>query len=360
MVCYSLITKENFIFITTLRPGFNTNNYDSYEEENYMKPKIEDVAKLAGVSKTTVSRVLNNRGYLSQKTIDKVNEAIKELDYRPNVVARQLFKQKTKLIGLIFPTTDNPFFGQLVAGLETKLFNYGFKVLLCNSYGDSIKEEQYLKELLAHQVDGLIVGSHNADIKAYQQPHLPIVAVDTYINDDIPIVTSDNYAGGRLATQLLIDDGAKKIIHTNDKISTHGPFQLRRQGYKDVMKEAGLKPKIYTIEFTTDYNKRVASIKKIFTENPDIDGLFVSNDMDAAQVIDVAKNFGYRIPEDLKIVGYDGTNTSRVLIPDLTTIIQPIDQIVEAAVYTLMGRINNYNVSSNTTFPVLLRRGKTA
>lgn len=325
-----------------------------------MKPKMEDVAKLAGVSKTTVSRVLNNRGYLSQKTIDKVNEAIKELDYRPNVVARQLLKQKTKLIGLVVPTIDNPFFGQLIAGLETKLFHYGFKVLLCNSLGDPAKEEKYLKDLLAHQVDGLIVGSHNREIKEYQQPHLPIVAVDTYINDDIPIITSDNYAGGRLATQLLIDDGAKKIIHTIDKISNHGPFQLRKQGYKDVMKESGLKSKIYTIEFTPDYDKRVDSIKKIFNDNPKVDGIFVSNDMDAVQVITIAKELGYRIPEDLKIVGFDGTNTARILAPDLTTIVQPIDQIVEAVVYTLMGRINNCNVSLNTTFPVLLRRGKTA
>ena len=106
-----------------------------------MKEKIDDVAKLAGVSKTTVSRVMNKRGYLSEKTIKKVHDAMDELNYQPNVVARQLFKQETKLVGLIFLTDNNPFFGQLVATIEKKLFSKGFKVLLGDSMNDPEKEK---------------------------------------------------------------------------------------------------------------------------------------------------------------------------------------------------------------------------
>ena len=129
--------------------------------EKPKRTKLEDVAKLAGVSKTTVSRVLNKRGYLSEATIAKVYAAMKELNYQPNTIARQLFKQKTNMVGLIFPTVNNPFFGQLVARLEQILYEHGYKVLIGNSQNNPQKEEDYLNQLLNHQVDGLIVGAHN-------------------------------------------------------------------------------------------------------------------------------------------------------------------------------------------------------
>ena len=132
-----------------------------------MRPKLEDVAKRANVSKTTVSRVLNNRGYLSQETITRVYQAMKELNYQPNVVARQLYQKKTQLIGLLFPTIANPFFGELSAELEKRLYNEGFKVLIGNSMNDPKKEADYLNQLLSKQVDGLIVGTHNQGIKEY-------------------------------------------------------------------------------------------------------------------------------------------------------------------------------------------------
>ena len=109
--------------------------------------KLQDVAKLAGVSVTTVSRVLNNRGYLSKQTINKVHQAMEELNYRPNAVARQLYKQRTDLVGLVFPTVNNPFFGQLEAELETRLYELGYRVVMGNSQNNPGKEEQYLQLL---------------------------------------------------------------------------------------------------------------------------------------------------------------------------------------------------------------------
>ena len=182
-----------------------------------MKPKLDDVAKLANVSKTTVSRVLNKRGYLSQETIDKVYDAMEKLNYQPNTVARQLYNKKTNIIGLLFPAVSNPFFGELVEELEKKLYSQGYKVIIGNSMNDPEKEKNYLNQLLSNQVDGLIVGTHNQNIQQYQNENLPIVAIDRIMNQDIPVIESDNYSGGKQATERLIQKGAKKIIHTNKK-----------------------------------------------------------------------------------------------------------------------------------------------
>jgi len=324
-----------------------------------MKAKIDDVAKLAGVSKTTVSRVMNKRGYLSEKTIKKVHDAMDELNYQPNVVARQLFKQETKLVGLIFPTVNNPFFGQLVATIEKKLFSKGFKVLLGDSMNDPEKERLYLRELMAHQVDGLIVGAHNQGIKEYQNANLPIIAIDRIMNNDIPVVSSDNYQGGKMATELLIKNGAKVIIHTNGPKTLQTPAQKRYQAYEDTMIQYGLKPITYTVDFNVCYEQKAKFLKNIFKEHPDVDGMFISNDVDAAQAIDIAGDLGYKVPEDLKIVGYDGAETTRILLPNLTTIIQPIDRMAETAVNMLVARISNNDAGENKVLPVKVWRGKT-
>lgn len=189
------------------------------------RPKLEDVAAAAGVSKTTVSRVLNHRGYLSEKTIAKVQKAMQELDYRPNIIARQLYKQRTDLVGMIFPTVDNPFFSQLEAEMERQLYRNGYKVLIGNSQNDPAKEENYLQQLLTHQVDGLIVGTQNRGLIGYRHANLPVVAIDQVVGKNIPVVSSDNYQGGLLATQRLLDDGCRHIIHTNGPLGLDTPTQ---------------------------------------------------------------------------------------------------------------------------------------
>lgn len=324
------------------------------------RPKIDDVAKLAQVSKSTVSRVLNNRGYLSQNTIEKVYQAIEELNYRPNTIARQLYSNKTNIIGLIFPTVNNPFYAEMVEALEKKLFNRGFKVILGNSMNDPHKEETYLLQLLSHQVDGLIVGAHNQDLKEYQKKNLPpIVAIDMNLNPEIPVVSSDNYQGGKIATQLLLKSGAKEIIHINGPASVKSPAQKRRQAYEDVLKENNLIPHTYTVPFGISRIEKIKSFKRMFYDHPFVDGIFSSNDTDAALIIEIAKELGVKIPQDLKIVGYDGADMTRLLMPSLTTIIQPTEAMAEKAVDVLQKLINKEPYPLNVTLPVKLWRGMT-
>ncbi|HBA0497742.1 TPA: LacI family transcriptional regulator, partial [Enterococcus faecium] len=294
-----------------------------------MRPKLEDVAKRANVSKTTVSRVLNNRGYLSQKTIDNVYKAIEELNYQPNVVARQLFQKKTNIVGLLFPTVANPFFSELVEALEKKLYEIGYKVLIGNSMNNKEKETNYLNQLLSDQVDGLIVGTHNQGIQEYKYQNLPIVAIDRVMNEDIPVVESDNYNGGKLATKLLIAQGAKNIIHTNGPIDLQTPANRRRLAYEDTMKAYQLIPRTVTLDFNISYVKKKQIFFQMFEDYPKIDGIFASNDIDAALILQVAKEKGLNVPADLLVVGYDGTLMTRSILPDLTTVIQPINDIAD-------------------------------
>ena len=323
------------------------------------RPKLEDIAAAAGVSKTTVSRVLNHRGYLSEKTIAKVQKAMQELDYRPNIIARQLYKQRTDLVGMIFPTVDNPFFSQLEAEMERQLYRNGYKVLIGNSQNDPAKEENYLQQLLTHQVDGLIVGTQNRGLIGYQHANLPVVAIDQVVGKNIPVVSSDNYQGGLLATQRLLDDGCRHIIHTNGPLGLDTPTQKRREAYEHLMTKNNLPAITYHLDFNISTIDKERVFRRIFEEHPEVDGIFAANDTDASTIINLASEYGKRIPEDLKIVGYDGSNVTRLLLPGLTTIQQPIDEMADLAVQLLQARINGENVKS-VVLPVTIWNGKTA
>ena len=324
-----------------------------------MKPKLDDVAKLANVSKTTVSRVLNKRGYLSQETIDKVYDAMEKLNYQPNPVARQLYNKKTNIIGLLFPAVSNPFFGELVEELEKKLYSQGYKVIIVNSMNDPEKEKNYLNQLLSNQVDGLIVGTHNQNIQQYQNENLPIVAIDRIMNQDIPVIESDNYSGGKQATERLIQKGAKKIIHTTGPDTLDTPANRRREAYEETMTYHGLQPIHYSVDFNISYTEKTGIFNQIFIDHPDVDGVFASNDVDALLIMQIAKKFNKNIPEDLLIVGYDGSKIMRNMFPNLTTIVQPIEEIANKALEVLNLRLEKQETLSEYILPVSIWNGST-
>lgn len=322
--------------------------------------KLEDVAAVAGVSKTTVSRVLNNRGYLSQATIDKVHRAMQELHYRPNIIARQLFQQKTNLVGLVFPTVDNPFFAQLEAQLDQELYRRGYRVLMGNSQNNPKREEAYLRQLFNGQVDGLIVGAHNEGIKQYRDTQLPIISIERLVSKDIPVVAADNYAGGRLATQRLLADGCRHIIHTNYPHWLASPNMERRRAYEELMQEHQLPAFTYEVNFDSTVEEKIRIFRQLFTEHPEVDGIFADNDTNASLLLRVAQEFGRKVPEDLKVVGFDGANMTRQLLPELTTVQQPIDRMATVAVDLLEKRIAGEQNVKSVQLPVKLITGVTA
>ena len=324
--------------------------------------KLTDVAHKAGCSPTTVSRVINNYGYISEKTRKKVYQAMEELNYQPNSVARSLQGKKTNLIGLIFPTVSNPFFGELVSTIENRLFSAGYKTILCNAEDQAEKERSYLQMLTANKVDGIIAGAHNLDIKEYQETSLPIVSFDRKLSNNIPIVSSDNYRGGQLATQELYNNGARNIYFIGTPTITGQPTDGRFQGYKDAIKQLHLQEYLQPISSADDTEIKEMIIQNLL-ENNKVDGIVASDDITAIICLNVAKKLKLQVPQNLKIIGFDGSKVIRTLRPDLSTIIQPTKAIAQLLVKVLEERISNPDTplkQTNYTLPVQLLKRKSS
>ncbi|MGV3010624.1 LacI family DNA-binding transcriptional regulator [Streptococcus thoraltensis] len=320
-----------------------------------MVAKLTDVAQLAGVSPTTVSRVINKKGYLSQKTIDKVHQAMRELGYKPNNLARSLQGKSPQLVGLIFPNISNIFFAQLIEHLEIQLFEKGYKTIICNSQNNPVKEKEYLEMLSANQVDGIISSSHNLGIEDYEKVEAPIIAFDRNLAPHIPIVSSDNFEGGKLAGQLLEKAGCKHTIMIAGNDNSNSPTGLRQLGF---ISELGKETPVHHIPRELSTLRREMEIRSIIAkENPD--GIFTSDDLTAIQVIKVAQEMGKQIPEDLKLVGYDGTDFIEQYYPQLTTIKQPIEDLASLMVDVLIKKISGQETSRDYVLPISYSAGRT-
>ncbi|WP_434654238.1 LacI family DNA-binding transcriptional regulator [Thermoanaerobacterium thermosaccharolyticum] len=316
---------------------------------------IRDVAEKAGVTVTTVSRVLNNRGYISEKTRKKVYEAMKELNYQPNELARSLYRRKSYLIGLLIPSVAHPFFAELTSYIEYYAYQNDYKILLCNSLQDVEKEKDYINMLKRHQVDGIIIGSHTLKTEQYLNVNLPIVAIDRYFSEKIPYVASDNYNGGVLATKLLIQNGCRKIAHISGPLILNTPANNRYKAFMDVVKEHNIENVVVETKlnvFDTDEYKKL--IIKLFTDHPDIDGVFASSDLIAATIINAAREIGKEVPKDLKIVGYDDISIAKTIVPPLTTIRQPIEEMAKKTIEIILDQIDGKEVNIENVLPITL------
>ena len=171
---------------------------------------IKNVANKAHVSVATVSRVINNKGYVNGETRKLVEDAIEDLNYIPNEFARSLFKKVSKTVGVIFPHLSNSFYYSVLEGIEEIAFEKGYKVMICNSHEDINRENEYLKQFVKYNIDGIIIGSNSDLLSRYKELQIPIVTIDRIIEEAIPSVTSDNVGGGYLAAEKLVNGGCQK------------------------------------------------------------------------------------------------------------------------------------------------------
>lgn len=320
--------------------------------------KLTDVAKKAGVSPTTVSRVINRRGYISEQTIKKVEQAMDELHYQPNSLARSLQGKQTKLIGLIFPSIRQPFYGELVERLEYHFFTRGYKCILCDSENQSEKEREYLRMLMANKVDGIVAGAHNLGIKEYSELSLPVISFDRTLSDQIPIVSSDNYQGGYLAASALIEQHCSRLGIITGANNSNSPTTARLGGFITAAQEKQQQPKVFKFPQHYTESLRTMEIRRILAEEQ-LDGLFCTDDLTAISVMNEAQAMNLTIPHDLKIIGYDGSQLIRRLFPQLATIAQPIDDEAALLVDLLCNQIEGIDdEKKHYELPVQLIFGK--
>lgn len=316
---------------------------------------IVDVARLAGVTPTTVSRVINNRGYISEKTKKRVHEVMDELGYQPNEIARSLTKQKSNTIGVIVPHISHPYFAKLISNLENEAAKKDYKIILCNSKEKAEKEKQYLDMCKSNRVAGIIICSGNVESNKINTGGIPVVLLEKNFEEGKLGIQCDNYQGGKLATEHLIECGCKKILHLSGVIDEEMPADNREKAFIDVCSKNEIKYFIKKYDIDT-YNQMnyYDYIKAALNEIEGVDGIFASSDLIAAQVIQVCNEIKIRIPEDIKLVGFDDVDISQLTTPRITTVHQPIKEMARLSIELIDAKYNNIEANEKTILPIKL------
>lgn len=317
-------------------------------------PNILDVATLAGVSRTTVSRVLNLSERVDEVTREKVLQAMRELDYQPSRVAQSLRKQKTHMIAVLIPRVSNPFYSELMQGIEGEATRHGYSVILCNTENDLQKELQYLRMIEQHQVDGIIMTSFMNDKETLCsfESYGPIVLIGEYTEDDLfPVVTVDHFEGAYMATEHLLKLGHRKVgmiagssrsLIARDR---EKGFRQALTDYQVPIVEAWIKESSYSISNGKQYMKELLALE----EQPT--AVFAGNDELAVGVIQGGKEQGLRVPQDMAVIGFDGQLIGTIVEPKLTTVVQPIELLGSTGMSLLIRKLRGEVVSSQ---PALL------
>lgn len=316
---------------------------------------IVDVARLAGVTPTTVSRVINNRGYISEKTKKRVHEVMDELGYQPNEIARSLTKQKSNTIGVIVPHISHPYFAKLISNLENEAAKKDYKIILCNSKEKAEKEKQYLDMCKSNRVAGIIICSGNVESNKINTGGIPVVLLEKNFEEGKLGIQCDNYQGGKLATEHLIECGCKKILHLSGVIDEEMPADNREKAFIDVCSKNEIEYFIKKYDIDT-YNQMnyYDYIKAALNEIEGVDGIFASSDLIAAQVIQVCNEIKIRIPEDIKLVGFDDVDISQLTTPRITTVHQPIKEMARLSIELIDAKYNNIEVNEKNILSIKL------
>lgn len=311
---------------------------------------IKDVAKAANVSIATVSHVINETRYVEDETKQRVLLALKQLDYRPNIVARSMRNGKTCTIGLIVPDVSNLFFSEIARRIENHGFEKGYSVILCNSDNNLKRESQYFDILLAKAVDGVIfipTGNEMNSFDDYILKNIPVVVADRdYDGDTVDTVIIDNEYGGWLATNHLLECGCRKIACiTGPDLIASGVQRI--EGYRRALREARIEiapSRIVQGDFSMKSGYK--AMDALMKTDEEIDSVFVLNDMMAIGAMACIRAYGRSIPEDIAVIGFDNIELAASIVPALSTIAQPIEEIAASLVDILLERKQYPNLST--------------
>ncbi|HIR28187.1 MAG TPA: LacI family DNA-binding transcriptional regulator [Candidatus Choladousia intestinigallinarum] len=322
---------------------------------------LKDVARESGLTVGTVSRVLNNRGYISEKTRQKVYRVMKELNYQPNEMARSLSTQRTNTIGVIVPHIVHPYFAKMIDCLEEAAYESNYKILLFSSKGKTDLEEKYIEMCWRNRVSGVILFSGLFHTEVFKNLDFPVITIERFIDEATAGIVCDNYQGGMLATEHLIEQGCRCLLHIGGVNQMAMPADGRKVSFETVCQKMGVQ--YMTINPDDEYYNEMdyyAIIRLVLEQNPQIDGIFASSDLIAAQVIQICKEKQIQVPEQLKVVGFDDVNIASLTTPRITTIRQPVKEMADAAVSALNSVLSGETVAKEMRFPVsLIKREST-
>ena len=316
---------------------------------------LKDVAAETGLTVTTVSRVLNNRGYISDETRQKVYEAMKKLNYHPNEVARSLSKKSTNTIGVIMPHIKHPYFSELISNLENEAYKRGYKIILCNSQGKDAKTREYLEMCTSNRVAGIILGSAVVSIDEFKGSNIPIITLERYLENGDASIECDNAQGGRMATEHLIERGCRNLLHISGVHETAMPADARANAFIEVCEKYQVKHYEIATNIKQYNNLEYRDfLEECVLNHKDVDGIFASSDLIAAQVIQVCAKHGIKIPEEIKVVGFDDVIVSSLTTPSITTIHQPIKEMAQMAIEMLIHKNDGDAVPTRSLLPLSL------
>lgn len=311
---------------------------------------IKDVARIAGVSTTTVSHVINKTRFVAEATQQKVMDAVKELNYAPSAVARSLKCNTTRTIGMLVTQSTNPFLAEVVDGVESYCYRQGYTLILCNTGGIYEKQRDYIRMLAEKRVDGIFVmcSDLTPELQEMLDGHadIPKVIMDwgqggSSSEDDSDKIIDNSEEGGYLATKYLIENGHTDIAclsgHLDKKLCIE-----RTQGYRRALEENGIafdESKILEGNFECD--TAVEAADKILAMENKPTAVFCFNDTMALGLMSRLQHRGIRIPEDISVIGYDNIDLAAYFSPPLTTIHQPKRRVGKTAFEILLERIKN-------------------
>jgi LacI family transcriptional regulator len=305
---------------------------------------IHDVASKAGVSISTVSRVVNSNRPVRPDIRERVLQAVQELGYRPNYLARGLRRRNSSMIGLIVPDNSNPFYAEVARAIEDAGFAAGYTVILCNTDLSDEKQQAYVDVLLSHQVDGVILINMQLTtpkvLEDLQSEKIPVILTNATIH--IPTVDQvmvEDYQGGYLAGQYLLRLNHRRI-GCIALFKTFSYEVTRINGFRQALMDAGIElaEEAFTIG-NGRYDSGYQAMLELHQRCPDLTAVFVFNDLMALGAMNALRAQGIRVPEDISIIGYDNIFYSSTFEPALTTIAQPIASIGQECMAKLLARI---------------------
>ena len=320
-----------------------------------MATTIKDVAKYAGVGIGTVSRVINNEKGVGEQTRNKVTEAMQALNYSPNNMASQLRKNETRIIALLVPVVNHPFFAKLAYYIEDEADKFGYSIILVSSQQRVDKEIEIIRRIKQKKVDGAVFVTHYIhDEEDFKD--CPIISIDRLLGKSTPYVTSDNYEATKKAIRYMIERGARRVGFIGSKPLVDSEVMERERAYRDVMAEYNMPPRM--VNKVMQHGEETLVVSDFMEKYADVDGVFVSGYTLSQVFYDAALELGKKIPDDLQIVSYDGmfklwSNTN------MTSVEQPIEEMGRQVVRLLIKRIHNEETCTRTVLKTKFVLGTT-